>query len=240
MTSFADNLSAIRQRIADACRQFGKDPARIGLLAVSKTFPGSAVTQALGCGITAFGENYVQEGVAKIAELASDRPRIQWHFIGPLQSNKTKDIAEHFDWMHSIDREKIARRLSEQRPAAMTPLCVCIQVNVSGEASKSGAGPEETKALALTIAQLPRLSLRGLMAIPEPTEDIALQRARFAQLAALFKDIKPALPVQAQQAFDTLSMGMSADLESAIAESIPEAQTMVRIGTALFGVRAPK
>lgn len=238
--SFAQNLKAIEQRIANACTAFGKDRARIRLLAVSKTFPASAVEEALAAGVSEFGENYVQEGVAKIAELAAHRGRMTWHFIGPLQSNKTKDIAEHFDWMHSIDREKIARRLSEQRPTSMAPLSVCIQVNVSGEASKSGVEPSQAKGLALAIADMPNLSLRGLMVIPEPTDEIALQRARFAQLASLFQEIKAALPANAQQHFDTLSMGMSADLESAIAESIPQAQTMVRIGTALFGARMTK
>lgn len=238
--SFAQNLKTLQRRIADACSQCVKDPSRIRLLAVSKTFPASAVKEALACGVSEFGENYVQEGVAKITALAAHRSDITWHFIGPLQSNKTKDIAEHFDWMHSIDRDKIARRLSEQRPAAMAPLSVCIQVNVSGEASKSGIKPGEAADLALAVADMPRLALRGLMAIPEPTDDSTLQRARFAALANLFQEIKRKLPADKQDDFDTLSMGMSSDLESAIAESIPQAQTMVRIGTALFGARTPK
>jgi len=168
------------------------------------------------------------------------RQALQWHFIGPLQSNKTKEVAEHFDWMHSVDREKIARRLSEQRPAGMPALQVCIQVNVSGEASKSGVSPNEVLPLALCTAALPNVTLRGLMAIPEPTDDEALQRSRFAELTRLFQEIRTKLPAHGQASFDTLSMGMSADLEAAIAETLPQATTMVRIGTALFGSRAAK
>ena len=238
--SFSENLQQITQRISAACKQHGKDPASIEVLAVSKTFPASVVQDAIDAGTRQFGENYVQEGVEKIAALSTSRDDLTWHFIGPLQSNKTREVAEHFDWMHSIDREKIARRLSEQRPQALAPLQVCIQVNVSGEESKSGVSPEETQALALTVAGLPRLLLRGLMAIPEPTPDQALQRARFKMLAELFKTIRPKLSAEQQAHFNVLSMGMSADLEAAIAESIPEASTLVRVGTALFGERSKR
>jgi len=154
-----------------------------------------------------------------------------WHFIGPLQSNKTKDVAEHFDWMHSVDREKIARRLSEQRPANLVPLQICLQINTSGEASKSGVDPSEAVVTALAIAGLRRLTLRGLMSIPEPTDDTQLQRQQFAALTTLFQKIKPQLPLEQQQHFNVLSMGMSSDLESAVAESIPGTTTMVRIGS---------
>ena len=233
----ADNLHTVRARIAAAAAQFHQNPDRIALLCVSKTFPAQDVESAIAAGATDFGENYVQEGVEKINALQRYRHDIRWHFIGPLQSNKTRDVAETFDWMHSVDREKIAHRLSEQRPVTMKPLQICIQVNVSGEDSKSGVNPKEAGALALAVSSMPRLTLRGLMAIPEPTDDIALQRVRFAQLTKLFTEIRSTLPSSAKESFDTLSMGMSADLESAIAESIPEATTMVRIGTALFGAR---
>jgi PLP dependent protein len=235
--SFSENLQHLTDRIAVACKKHGKDPARIEVLAVSKTFPASVVENAIVAGATQFGENYVQEGVEKITALSAYRTKLTWHFIGPLQSNKTRDVAEHFDWMHSIDREKIARRLSEQRPESMAPLQVCIQVNVSGEESKSGVSPNEAQDLALVIAALPNLSLRGLMAIPEPTPDDSLQRARFRTLAELFKTTRAKLDPDRQAQFNVLSMGMSADLEAAVAESIPEACTMVRVGTALFGQR---
>jgi PLP dependent protein len=235
--SFSQNLHDLRQRIAAACKQYGRNPSSIQLLAVSKTFPAGVVEHAIAAGATEFGENYVQEGVEKIAALASYRTTLTWHFIGPLQSNKTREVAEHFDWMHSIDREKIARRLSEQRPATMAPLLVCVQVNVSGEESKSGVAPGEAQVLARAIASLPNLSLRGLMAIPEPTPDDNLQRARFRTLAELFKTIRATLEPAQQAQFNVLSMGMSADLEAAVAESIPEATTIVRVGTALFGQR---
>ncbi len=238
--SFSENLQQITHRISAACQQHGKDPASIEVLAVSKTFPASVVQDAIDAGARQFGENYVQEGVEKIAALSTSRDKLTWHFIGPLQSNKTREVAEHFDWMHSIDREKIARRLSEQRPQALAPLQICIQVNVSGEESKSGVSPNEAQALALAVAGLPRLILRGLMAIPEPTPDEALQRARFKTLAELFKTIRPKLPIDQQARFNVLSMGMSADLEAAIAESIPEASTLVRVGTALFGERSTR
>ena len=235
--SFTDRIRDIQQRIDQACQQFSKDPAQIRLLAVSKTFPASAVEEAFAAGLMEFGENYVQEGVDKINLLAKHRQQMTWHFIGPLQSNKTKDVAEHFDWMHSVDREKIARRLSEQRPTNMAPLQICLQINTSGEASKSGVDPSEAVVTALAIAGLPRLTLRGLMSIPEPTDDTQLQRQQFAALTTLFQKIKQQLPLEQQQHFNVLSMGMSSDLESAVAESIPGATTMVRIGTALFGAR---
>jgi PLP dependent protein len=238
--SFPDRIRDIQQRIDHACQQFGKDPAQIRLLSVSKTFPASAVEEAFAAGLTEFGENYVQEGVDKINALAEHRQHMTWHFIGPLQSNKTKDVAEHFDWMHSVDREKIARRLSEQRPVNMAPLQICLQINTSGEASKSGVDPSEAVATALAIAGLPQLTLRGLMSIPEPTDDTQLQRQQFAALTALFQKIKQLLPAEQQQDFNLLSMGMSGDLESAVAESISDATTMVRIGTALFGARNKK
>ena len=238
--SFELRLNALKARIDAACKQHSKNPEQIKILAVSKTFPAPAVEEALAVGLHAFGENYVQEGVEKIAQLIAHRQAVEWHFIGPLQSNKTKEVAEHFDWMHSIDREKIARRLSEQRPHDFKPLQVCLQVNVSGEASKSGVSPSEAYPLALSITALPNLTLRGLMAIPEPTEDEVLQRSRFAELTSLFQEIRAKLPTSQRAVFDTLSMGMSADLEAAVAESVPQATTMVRVGTALFGSRAAK
>ena len=238
--SFPDRKTEIEQRIAKACQQFGKSPEQIRLLAVSKTFPATAVEDAFKAGLTEFGENYVQEGVDKINTLAKHRQQMTWHFIGPLQSNKTKDVAEHFDWMHSVDREKIARRLSEQRPASMAPLQICLQINTSGEASKSGVEPAQAIAVAKTIADLPQLTLRGLMSIPEPTDDVAVQRQQFSALTALFQTIKAQLSSEQRSQFNVLSMGMSSDLESAVAESIPGVTTMVRIGTALFGAREKK
>ena len=230
-------IATVKARIKTACETHQQDPAQIELMAVSKTKPAEMVRAAHAAGLKNFGENYVQEGVEKILALADLGKDITWHFIGPLQSNKTKDVAQHFDWIHSVDREKIAQRLSEQRPENMAPLQVCLQVNVSGEASKSGLNSKEVQDLAMKVAGLPRLCLRGLMAIPEPTDDINLQRARFRQLVSCFQEARQSLPSDAQKTFDTLSMGMSADLESAIAESIPDADTMVRIGTALFGER---
>jgi hypothetical protein len=238
--SFSDRKTEIEERIAKACQQFGKSPEQIRLLAVSKTFPATAIEDAFKAGLTEFGENYVQEGVDKITTLAKHRQQMTWHFIGPLQSNKTKDVAEHFDWMHSVDREKIARRLSEQRPASMAPLQICLQINTSGEASKSGVEPAQAIAVAKTIADLPQLTLRGLLSIPEPTDDVAVQRQQFSALTALFQTIKAQLSSEQRSQFNVLSMGMSSDLESAVAESIPSVTTMVRIGTALFGAREKK
>jgi len=214
-------------RIARAAEAAGRDAAEVRLLAVSKTWPADSVREAAAAGQRAFGENYVQEGAEKVDALAG--LGLEWHFIGPLQSNKTRLVANRFAWVHSIDRLKIAERLSAQRDAHLPPLEVCIQVNVSGEASKSGVAPGELPALARAVALLPRLRLRGLMAIPEPTSDVALQRARFATLRKLREQLNAD-----GLALDTLSMGMSDDLEAAIAEGA----TMVRVGTAIFGSRS--
>uniref|UniRef100_D5X4E6 Pyridoxal phosphate homeostasis protein n=1 Tax=Thiomonas intermedia (strain K12) TaxID=75379 RepID=D5X4E6_THIK1 len=225
----AHPLSAVRQRIAQAAAAAGRDPRSVTLLAVSKTFPAQDVAQLAALGQTAFGENYVQEAVDKIAALRPDWPALQWHFIGPLQSNKTRDVAEHFDWVHSIDRLKLAQRLSDQRPAELEPLQVCIQVNVDGETTKSGVRPEDASALAAAVAALPRLRLRGLMCIPEPRADAAAQRAPFARL----RELRDAIAAEHGLTLDTLSMGMSADLEAAILEGA----TIVRVGSAIFGAR---
>ena len=223
MSTIADNLSTLAGRIHSAAQACGRDPSSIHLLAVSKTKPAQAVREAFAAGVRDVGENYLQEALAKQTEL-TDLP-LTWHFIGPIQSNKTRAIAEHFDWVHSVDRLKIAQRLSEQRPDGMAPLNLCLQVNVSGEASKSGCTPEELPALAAAVAALPNVKLRGLMAIPEPTDDRAAQDAAFARVRELQDNLG--------QGLDTLSMGMSHDLESAIAQGA----TWVRIGTALFGAR---
>ena len=223
MSTIADNIVEVEARIRAAALAVQRDVTSIHLLAVSKTKPAAALREAYAAGIRDFGENYLQEARAKQVELA-DLP-LCWHFIGPIQSNKTRDIAEHFAWVHSVDRLKIAQRLSEQRPAELPPLNICIQVNVSGEASKSGCTPQDLPALAAAINALPRLKLRGLMAIPEPTEDRAAQDAAFATVRQLQESLNMGL--------DTLSMGMSHDLESAIAQGA----TWVRIGTALFGAR---
>ncbi len=232
----ASRLAAVQDRIRQACTAAGRAPASVSLLAVSKTWEASRVLELARLGQPAFGENYLQEALAKIAacEAAGSSP-IEWHFIGPIQSNKTRPIAEHFHWVHSIEREKIAIRLSEQRPAGNRPLQVCVQVNVSGEESKSGCGPTEALSLALAVARLPGLQLRGLMTIPEPSDDVGLQRSRFTALRQLFESIHRALSAQGISAhcFDTLSMGMSDDLEVAVAEGA----TLVRVGTALFGRR---
>ncbi|MCY1354966.1 Pyridoxal phosphate homeostasis protein [compost metagenome] len=228
MSVIAANLQAVNQRIAAAAQQAGRQPGDIALLAVSKTVSADRVRAAAEAGQLAFGENYVQEGVEKIAALADLRGRLKWHFIGPLQSNKTRLVAEHFDWVHAIDRLKIAERLSAQRPAGMAPLQVCLQVNISGEASKSGVAPAEVPALAQAVAVLPGLRLRGLMAIPEPEDDPAAQRRPFAAMCALLGTLR-----ENGLDLDTLSMGMSGDMEAAIAEGA----TMVRIGTAIFGAR---
>lgn len=223
MSTIADNIQLVSSRIQAAVKTAGRDENSVQLLAVSKTKPAEVLREAYAAGLRDFGENYLQEALGKQLELA-DLPLI-WHFIGPIQSNKTRSIAEHFAWVHSVDRLKIAQRLSEQRPADLPPLNICIQVNVSGEASKSGCTPQDLPALAQAISALPRLKLRGLMAIPEPTEDRAEQDAAFAAVQKLQAGLN--LPL------DTLSMGMSHDLESAIAQGA----TWVRIGTALFGAR---
>ena len=226
MTMIAKNLQTLRERIAAACIVAGRKPAAVHLLAVSKTFDAQAVKQAFAAGQTAFGENYIQEAVQKIAELR--QLPLQWHCIGPIQSNKTRLVAEHFDWVHTVDRLKTAQRLSEQRPAHLAPLQVCIQVNVDGGASKSGVLPEEALALAQQVATLPNLRLRGIMSIPEPAPDFEAACAVFAKVKTVFDDLNAA-----GLALDTLSMGMSADLEAAIASG----STMVRVGTAIFGGR---
>ena len=223
MSAIAENIAKVGERIREAAQASGRDLNSIGLLAVSKTKPSAAVREAFAAGLRDFGENYLQEALEKQVEL-SDLPLI-WHFIGPIQSNKTKPIAEHFAWVHSVDRLKVAQRLSEQRPVSLPPLNICLQVNVSLESSKSGCAPDELTALALAVSQLPNLCLRGLMAIPEPTDDVAAQRAAFARL----RELRDGLPMP----LDTLSMGMSHDLDAAIAEGA----TWVRIGTALFGAR---
>ena len=226
MSTIEKNIAKVAARIREAAQAVGRDPASVGLLAVSKTQPAATIREAAEAGMRDFGENYLQEALDKQGELSelSELP-LTWHFIGPIQSNKTKSIAEHFDWVHSVDRLKIAQRLSDQRPAELPPLNICLQVNVSGEASKSGCAPEELPQLAQAVAAMPRLRLRGLMCIPAPSEDPAEQRAAFARLRALRDELPLTL--------DTLSMGMSQDLEAAIAEGA----TWVRIGTALFGAR---
>jgi pyridoxal phosphate enzyme (YggS family) len=218
-------LALVRSRIEDAAVRVGRDPAEIRLVAASKTFAASAVRQAHAAGQVDVGENYVQEALDKMGEL--DLPLV-WHFIGPIQSNKTRAIAEHFDWVHSVDRLKIAERLSAQRPASLPPLEICLEVNISGEASKGGVAAVDLPELAQAVAALPRLRLRGLMAIPAPSTDPAEQRAAFATVRSLYE----ALRAQGLE-LDTLSMGMSGDLEAAITEGA----TMVRVGTALFGER---
>jgi pyridoxal phosphate enzyme (YggS family) len=259
MTMIVDKLQAVRDRITTACAKCGRDPASVRLLAVSKTFGPDAVIAAMAGGQTAFGENYVQEGVEKILAVReslgweADGLRLsssshssglrsppsagplssptEWHHIGPLQSNKTRLVAEHFDWVQSVDRLKIAQRLSEQRPPHLPPLQVCLQVNIDGGATKAGVRPEEAQALAAEVARLPRLQLRGLMSIPEPAPDFIAACAVHQRARALFDHINKTgvLP----QAMDTLSLGMTADLEAAIHAG----STMVRVGTAIFGGR---
>jgi hypothetical protein len=225
-TPVSANLNNVRKRLALACEAVGRVPDAVKLLAVSKTMPAQAVRDAFAAGQLAFGENYIQEGVDKIASLV-DLP-IEWHCIGPIQSNKTKLVAENFAWVHSIDRLKIAERLSAQRPPHLPPLQVCLQVNVDGGSNKSGIAPAELLALAQAVAKLPHLQLRGIMTIPEPTESEAATRAVHHQAKSLFDNLKTAgLTV------DTLSMGMTGDLEAAVAEG----STCVRVGTAIFGAR---
>lgn len=228
--SIAENIAKTRLTIGQAAAQHGRNPTSVLLLAVSKTFGPDAVIEAAEAGQRAFGENYLQEALDKQQSVKTLRPDLvlEWHFIGPIQSNKTRPLAEHFAWAHAVDREKIARRLSEQRPPNLPPLNICLQVNVSGEDSKSGVAPTEVLALAQAVTTLPGLRLRGLMAIPEPAEDVESQRKPFALLRALQQQLTEAgIPT------DTLSMGMSADMDAAIAEGA----TIVRIGTAIFGKR---
>lgn len=230
MSTIAGNLQAVEATIEAACRAAERPRSTVRLLAVSKTFPAEAVLEAAACGQRAFGENYLQEGIDKIAAVAKALPDtpLEWHFIGPIQSNKTRPIAAHFDWVHTVERLKIAQRLSEQRPPELGPLNICLQVNISGEASKSGIQPAELPALAQAVAALPNLRLRGLMAIPEPQDDPELQRLPFARLRALAQDI-----VKSGIHLDTLSMGMSGDMRAAILEGA----TIVRVGSAIFGAR---
>jgi len=230
MTMIARNLQDVHARISAACRQAGRPAEAVALLAVSKTFGADAVRAAFEAGQRAFGENYIQEGVQKIAELAELRAELCWHCIGPIQSNKTRLVAEQFDWAHTVDRLKIAERLSAQRPPNLAPLNVCIQVNIDGGAAKSGVPPSEALALALAraVTALPRLRLRGLMTIPEPATDFEAARAVHARARALFDQLNAA-----GLGLDTLSMGMSADLEAAIAAG----STLVRVGSAIFGAR---
>ena len=226
MTLIAENLNHVRDRIAKVCAQMHRSPQELTLLAVSKTFGADAVLQAYAAGQTAFGENYIQEAVQKI--LALRHVPLQWHCIGPIQSNKSRLVAENFDWVHTIDRLKIAQRLSEQRPAQLPPLNVCIQVNIDGGANKAGVAPQDALALAQAVAQLPLLRLRGLMSIPEPTLDFAAAFAVHQQAKNLFDALN-----NAGLALNTLSMGMTSDLEAAISAG----STMVRVGTAIFGSR---
>jgi PLP dependent protein len=225
-----DKFHAVQARIAAACAASGRAADSVQLLAVSKTFSADDVRQVAACGQRDFGENYIQEGVDKIIALQDSQPALVWHCIGPMQSNKTKLVAEHFDWAHTIDRLKIAQRLSEQRPAHLTPLNVCLQVNIDGGETKSGIAPADVLALAAEVAKLPRLALRGLMTIPDPVDGFDAQVAVHAKARALFDEVKTALNLPQ---FDTLSMGMTGDLEAAMQAG----STMVRVGTAIFGGR---
>ncbi len=229
MGSITSNLQEVQRRIVQSCAEVQRSADAVRLLAVSKTIEAAVVREAWDAGQRAFGENYVQEALAKMAALADLRPQIEWHLIGPLQGNKTRAVAESFDWVQSVDRLKIAQRLSEQRPPALPPLQVCLQVNISGEASKSGLTPDDVLKIAPAIAALPRLALRGLMAIPEPAASAAAQRRPHRAL----RELLAAVNAQHGLALDTLSMGMSADLEAAVAEGA----TIVRIGSAIFGSR---
>jgi PLP dependent protein len=229
MTTIRDNLHSVRERVARACAQAGRDVNEVTVLAVSKTFGPEAIRQAVAAGQRAFGENYIQEAVEKM-EMLAGLP-LEWHCIGPIQSNKTRLVATHFDWAHAVDRLKIAQRLSEQRPDGRPPLSVCIQVNIDGAATKAGVAPDEVPDLAHEVAQLPRVKLRGIMTIPEPAATFEQQKAAHARARALFDDLR-----QAGLALDTLSMGMTGDLEAAVVAG----STMVRVGTAIFGNRPGK
>ena len=231
MTTIAAKLQHVRARIATACQQAGRDVQDVTLLAVSKTFGPDAVRAAAAAGQRDFGENYLQEGVDKIAALADLRGQLRWHCIGPIQSNKTRLVAEQFDWAHGVDRLKTAERLSAQRPPGLPPLNLCLQVNIDGGPTKSGVAPAEALALAQAVAALPRLRLRGLMTIPDPAPDFEAARAVHASARALFDQLNAA-----GLGLDTLSMGMSDDLEAAVAAG----STMVRVGSAIFGTRAVK
>ncbi|MEY4750516.1 MAG: hypothetical protein RIQ60_2730 [Pseudomonadota bacterium] len=230
MTTIGDRLQTVKQRLASACEQAVRKPETIKLLAVSKNQPAAAVREAHAAGQHEFAENYVAEALEKMQALAELRNQLVWHLIGPLQSNKTRSVAEAFDWVHSVDRLRIAQRLSEHRPVHLPPLQVCLQVNISGETSKSGVAPTELPSLAAAIARMPHLRLRGLMAIPAPADDSSAQRAPLSALRRLLEQLNQ---LQPELALDTLSMGMSADLEAAVLEGT----TLVRIGTAIFGSR---
>ena len=241
MNTLQDNLRTVQARISAACADCGRDPSEVTLLAVSKTFHADAVQEVADCGQRDFGENYIQEGVDKITFLQSGaKPEVNpeanpktsliWHCIGPIQSNKTKYVAEFFSWAHTVDRLKIAQRLNDQRPVQLPPLNICLQVNIDGGATKSGIAPEEVLALAMQVTQLPRLVLRGLMTIPDPVEGFKAQIALHSQARMLFDKVRAELKLPN---FDTLSMGMTADLEAAIHAG----STMVRVGTAIFGKR---
>lgn len=231
MPDLAARLEAVQRRIRQACAASGRPPGSTSLIAVSKTVAVDVLMQARNLGVGDFGESYLQEALPKLQAMGRDAT--QWHFIGPLQSNKTRDISAHFDWVHGVDRLKIAQRLSEQRPANLPPLCVCVQVNISDEHSKSGCAPQDTLALCLAVSVLPRLRLRGLMAIPAPAA-VSDGGAAYASLQRLHWLVKSSLPDGAD-AFDTISAGMSDDLEAAIAHG----STLVRVGSALFGERPP-
>jgi pyridoxal phosphate enzyme (YggS family) len=228
MATIASKLQLVQSRINQACLKNSRAPNSVTLLAVSKTFPAVTVREAFEAGQRRFGENYVQEAVDKIAELADLRAQIEWHLIGPLQSNKSRLVAEQFDWVHTVDRLKIAQRLNEQRPPHLPPLQVCVQVNTSGEASKSGVEPDQALALAQAVSQLPRLRLRGVMALPAPSSDASDQHQSLQKVRSVFDELR-----NQGLTLDTLSMGMSGDLEAAIEQG----STMVRIGSAIFGQR---
>jgi len=232
MSRIARNLQAVIDNIVASEHEAGRPAGAVQLLAVSKTFGPESVLEAVQGGQLAFGENYLQEGLDKIRALAGATPTpdqaLEWHFIGPIQSNKTRPIAEHFDWVHTVEREKIAQRLSDQRPDGLPPLNICLQVNISGEASKSGAAPQDLAALAHAVAAMPKLRLRGLMAIPEPEDNFDQQRAAFARVRTLYDTLRAE-----GLALDTLSMGMSGDMRAAILEGA----TIVRVGSAIFGAR---
>ncbi|OYD50522.1 YggS family pyridoxal phosphate-dependent enzyme [Acidovorax kalamii] len=234
MTTIANNLQQVLGRMAQACTAAGRDPASVGLLAVSKTFGADAVLEAVAAGQRAFGENYIQEGVDKIAAVRAALPDValQWHCIGPIQSNKTRPVAEHFDWVHTVDRLKIAERLSAQRPEPLPPLHICIQVNIDGGPTKSGVVPADALELVRAVAKLPRLVVRGLMAIPDHAPEFEAQLAIHMRAKALFDSIS-ALKEPGLAQFDTLSLGMTADLEAAIQAG----STLVRVGTGVFGGR---
>lgn len=228
MATISENLQQTETRITSACETARRPRQSVTLLVVSKTFDAACVRAAYAAGARRFGENYVQEALDKIDQLADLRAELEWHLIGPLQSNKTRVVAENFDWVHSVDRLKTAQRLSEQRPDHLPPLNICLQINISGEASKSGAAPTEALALARAVTALPRLRLRGLMAVPEPAGDFEAQRVPHRALAGLQREL-----IAQGLTLDTLSIGMSADLEAAIAEGA----TLVRVGSAIFGAR---